>query len=289
MLLASRVLAFEDFRLNVRTRELVRVGTDGSAAPVVLGSRAADLLLLLLSRPGELVTRNEILEAVWPSTTVEDSNLSAQIAALRRALDAGRSGPGCIQTVPGRGYRFTPQVIELIEPEPLLPVAAPGTPGPAPVESASDAGAPLPEQPPRSSPRAIDALAMPTPRGTARPAKWALLGAGAALVAVAVVAVVWKGVSGGNPCQNGLVPREAFADDRVCVTAVVREQTIADNTAAPSRTEANGLCIRGYVWREANPADHVCVTPATRKQTQSDNRAVSLSTPPLVPRGQPGE
>jgi DNA-binding winged helix-turn-helix (wHTH) protein len=287
MLLALRVLAFEDFRLNVRTRELVRVGTDGSATPVVLGSRATDLLLLLLSKPGELVTRNQILEAVWPNTTVEDSNLSAQIAALRRALDAGRSGAGCIQTVPGRGYRFTPQVLELIEPEPLLPVAAADTPGPASVDSAPDAGVQWPEQ--RSSPRTIDAPALPTPRGTERPAKWALLGAGATLVAVAVVAVVWKGVSGGNPCQNGLVPRAAFPNDRVCVTAVVREQTIADNAAAPSRTQANGLCIRGYVWREANPLDHICVTPATRRQTQSDNRAVSPSTAPPVTRGQPGE
>src|SRR2546423_915805 len=124
MLLAVPVLAFGDFRFNVRTRELFQVAADGATAPVALGSRATDLLLLLLSRPGELVTKNEILEAVWPNTAVEESNLSVQIAALRRALDAGRSGAGCIQTVPGRGYRFIRQVVEPVEPEPLVPVAA---------------------------------------------------------------------------------------------------------------------------------------------------------------------
>ena len=74
------------------------------------------------------------------------------------------------------------------------------------------------------------------------------------------------------PCRIGLVPRDAFRGDRVCVSPAVHDQTIADNIAAPSRTLANGLCVRGYVWRRANPDDHVCVLPATREQTQSDNR-----------------
>jgi hypothetical protein len=77
-----------------------------------------------------------------------------------------------------------------------------------------------------------------------------------------------------NPiaCGNGLVPREAFRGDRVCVAQAAHDQTIADNIAAPSRTLPNGLCVRGYLWRRANPDDHVCVLPATREQTQSDNR-----------------
>jgi uncharacterized membrane protein HdeD (DUF308 family) len=50
---------------------------------------------------------------VWPNTAVEESNLTVQISALRRALDGGGSGASYIQTVPGRGYRFTPRVNEL--------------------------------------------------------------------------------------------------------------------------------------------------------------------------------
>src|SRR5262249_56237713 len=83
MLLASRCVVFGDFRFNVPTRELLRVGNHGSAIPVSLGSRAADLLHLFLHRPGELITKSEIMDAVWPNTAVEESNLTVQIFALR--------------------------------------------------------------------------------------------------------------------------------------------------------------------------------------------------------------
>jgi TolB-like protein len=65
---------------------------------------------VLVERPGELVSRAEIIDGVWPETAVEDSNLNVQIAALRRVLDEARTEGSCIQTVPGRGYRFTAPV-----------------------------------------------------------------------------------------------------------------------------------------------------------------------------------
>ncbi len=110
MLLAARCVVFGDFQFNVPTRELLRVGNHGATTPVMLGSRAADLLHLFLHRPGELITKSEIMEAVWPNMAVEESNLTVQISALRRALGDGRNGASYIQTVPGRGYRFTPWV-----------------------------------------------------------------------------------------------------------------------------------------------------------------------------------
>src|ERR1700733_9110431 len=91
MLLASRVLTFQDFWFKVPTRELLRTGADGSATTIPLGLRAADLLLLFLERPGELITKDEIMDAVWPGVAVEESNLTVQISAIRRALDADRS------------------------------------------------------------------------------------------------------------------------------------------------------------------------------------------------------
>jgi adenylate cyclase len=72
-----------------------------------MGSRALDILGVLVERPGELVSRAEIMAAVWPGTAVEDSNLNVQIAALRRVLDEGRTERSCIQTISGRGYRLT--------------------------------------------------------------------------------------------------------------------------------------------------------------------------------------
>ena len=103
----SRLLIFDTFRFNSQSRELLRVGNEGPPTAIPLGSRTADLLLLFLQRPGDLVTKNEIMNAVWPNAAMEESNLTVQISALRRALDTDRSGASAIQTVPGRGYRFT--------------------------------------------------------------------------------------------------------------------------------------------------------------------------------------
>lgn len=72
-------------------------------------------------------------------------------------------------------------------------------------------------------------------------------------------------------CPSGLVPREAFAGDRVCVTRAEHDQVIADNLAGPTRSKPDGTCVRGYVWREARPSDHVCVLPEIRTQTRRDN------------------
>jgi DNA-binding winged helix-turn-helix (wHTH) protein/uncharacterized membrane protein HdeD (DUF308 family) len=108
VLSASRCVVFGDFRFNLPTRELWRIASHGAATPISLGSRAADLLHLFLRRPGELIPKSEIMDAVWPNVAVEESNLTVQISALRRALGDGRVS--YIQTVPGRGYRFTARV-----------------------------------------------------------------------------------------------------------------------------------------------------------------------------------
>ena len=65
---------------------------------------------MLIERAGEIVSKGEIIAAVWPGTVVEDSNLTVQLSALRRVLDRGRSNGSCIQTVSGRGYRFAATV-----------------------------------------------------------------------------------------------------------------------------------------------------------------------------------
>lgn len=71
--------------------------------PVEVGSRAFDLLHLLVSKRGVVVEKDAITRFVWPSTIVEESNLRFQMAALRRVLGAERS---LIKTIPGRGYIF---------------------------------------------------------------------------------------------------------------------------------------------------------------------------------------
>ena len=83
---------------------LVRPGArslEREGEPIDLGSRAFDLLMVLLRSRGNIVSKEEIMRYVWPSTFVEDANLRVQMACLRRVL--GRDGD-LIKTVPGRGY-----------------------------------------------------------------------------------------------------------------------------------------------------------------------------------------
>jgi TolB-like protein/DNA-binding winged helix-turn-helix (wHTH) protein/Tfp pilus assembly protein PilF len=108
--LAEDVFLFEGFRLDRRAGGLFRADENGVLVAVAIGARALDLLILLVRRHGDLVSKDEIMTAVWPSMIVEDSNLPTQISALRRVLDQERSNGSCIQTVVGRGYRFVAAV-----------------------------------------------------------------------------------------------------------------------------------------------------------------------------------
>jgi DNA-binding winged helix-turn-helix (wHTH) protein len=78
--------------------------------PVSLGSRALALLMVLLERPGELVSKQELMARVWPNVFVEPNNLTVHMSALRRALRDGRDGNRFIINVPGRGYSFVASV-----------------------------------------------------------------------------------------------------------------------------------------------------------------------------------
>src|ERR1700730_14330907 len=120
---STDISQFEGFRLDRRAGVLFRQDERGGFAPMAIGSRALDILGVLVERPGELVSRAEIMEAVWPGTAVEDSNLNVQVAALRRILDDARAEGSCIQTVPGRGYRFVAPVTRVeraASPAPVL-------------------------------------------------------------------------------------------------------------------------------------------------------------------------
>jgi len=115
---SADVLLFEDFRLDRRAGVLFRLNQEGGAEPVVLGSRAFGLLGLLVERHGELISKDVIMNAVWPGRAVEEANLNVQISRLRDIL-----GHGSIQTVSGHGYRF---VAPVRQPEPAADTAVSG-------------------------------------------------------------------------------------------------------------------------------------------------------------------
>jgi adenylate cyclase len=104
----ARPFLFEGFRLD--RWGLFWQDERGVFAPVAIGSRALDVLGVLVTADGDLVSKDEIMAAVWPGTVVEDNNLTVQISTLRRVLDPSRVEGSCIQTVAGRGYRFVPVV-----------------------------------------------------------------------------------------------------------------------------------------------------------------------------------
>jgi TolB-like protein/DNA-binding winged helix-turn-helix (wHTH) protein len=113
---------FGNFRFDRQAGKLTRRTAAGGWEPVALGARASDMLAVLTDRPGEVVSRDAIMDAVWPGAAVEPNNMTVQMAALRRALDEGCDGESCIRTVPGRGYRF---VLPVAPVEEAVPAAAP--------------------------------------------------------------------------------------------------------------------------------------------------------------------
>jgi DNA-binding winged helix-turn-helix (wHTH) protein len=78
--------------------------------PVRLGSRAIEILIILVQHAGNLVRHEELIANVWPGVIVEDSNLRVHLGALRRALGDGQRGIRYILTDPGRGYRFVGEI-----------------------------------------------------------------------------------------------------------------------------------------------------------------------------------
>jgi DNA-binding winged helix-turn-helix (wHTH) protein len=97
--------AFGPFRFCPRRRLLLE-----KDKPLRLGSRALDILIALLERPGDVVGKQELIARVWFGTVVEDGNLKVHIAALRRTLREGEAGNRYICTVTGRGYAFVAPV-----------------------------------------------------------------------------------------------------------------------------------------------------------------------------------
>ncbi|CAN7593489.1 winged helix-turn-helix domain-containing protein [Mesorhizobium amorphae] len=75
--------------------------------PIAVGHRGLTLLAALTARPGEILTKAELMDAAWPGTAVEEGNLTVQIATLRKALGPADNGGEWIATVPRVGYRFT--------------------------------------------------------------------------------------------------------------------------------------------------------------------------------------
>jgi predicted ATPase/DNA-binding winged helix-turn-helix (wHTH) protein len=114
--LDEEVFTFGSFRLVPAQRTLL---DDGK--PLRLGSRALDILITLVERTGETISKEELIARAWPDTVVEEASLRVHVAALRKALGGGRAGKRYIVNLSGRGYAFVAPVTR----EHQLPATAP--------------------------------------------------------------------------------------------------------------------------------------------------------------------
>jgi TolB-like protein len=99
--MALQFVTFGSFAFDCGRGTLLRRGS-----PVVIGTRGRALLKALLEANGEVLTKSALMDAAWPSTNVEESNLTVQIAALRKVLGRSADGEEWIATVPRVGYRL---------------------------------------------------------------------------------------------------------------------------------------------------------------------------------------
>jgi DNA-binding winged helix-turn-helix (wHTH) protein/tetratricopeptide (TPR) repeat protein len=159
------VLVFGPFRLDPARRTLSRDGEVVSITPTVF-----DTLLHLAENTGRVVTKDELLEAIWPGRVVEESNVSQTIFTLRKALGRGSDGAPMIVTAPGRGYRFAAPVRR-------EGLAGAETPPPLPTTRGS----------PAEAARAAEATAIQAPPGSWRPT-WRMAALAGGLAALALAA-----------------------------------------------------------------------------------------------------
>ncbi len=118
----NRCFQFGPFHLDPADQLLLREGKPLSLAP-----KAFETLLYLVENPHRLVTREELIKAIWPNSFVEDGSLSVNISLIRRTLGDMRGGGPYIETVPRKGYRFLSDVRVLATEEQSVPLFAAST------------------------------------------------------------------------------------------------------------------------------------------------------------------
>ncbi|MFT4254289.1 MAG: transcriptional regulator, partial [Caulobacter sp.] len=131
----SSMLTFGPFTLH-RERRLL---TTADGAPVAIGSRALDILTVLIDADGGLLSKEQLLARVWAGVVVDESTLRVHIAGLRKALGDGKDGARYVLNEQGRGYRFVAEVTRSGEAAPP-PASAVPAPRPAPERRAQPGG-----------------------------------------------------------------------------------------------------------------------------------------------------
>jgi predicted ATPase/DNA-binding winged helix-turn-helix (wHTH) protein len=123
----TEAFAFGPFRLLATRRELLAHGV-----PITIRQRAFEILLLLVRRHGDLVTKDDLMAEVWPGIVVEENNIQVHVSALRKVLSSAGGDEPYLLTVAGRGYRFVAPVTleQAVQPKSPAAAAAPAAGSP---------------------------------------------------------------------------------------------------------------------------------------------------------------
>jgi len=108
----SEFYEFDSFRMDAVRRVLLREGK-----PIPMSNKSFDLLLILVRERERILDKEELLDRIWPDTTVEENNLTVAMSGLRKALGEDPTDRRYIVTIPGRGYRFAAEVRAVTQPE----------------------------------------------------------------------------------------------------------------------------------------------------------------------------
>ena len=217
----ARVFRFGVFELDARSGELRRHGLK-----IRLPEQSFQILRTLLERPGEMVTREELRQVLWPAETFVDFEvgLNSAVRKLREALDESADRPRFIETVPRRGYRFIPQLVSPVDgPTPSPAAPAPPSAGQEPVTASDLAAAPP-----------TDPVSMPAPIG--RPSRVARRRA------MAVLFVLMVGIAGFAYTRGVLHPQATSVEPPIASIVVLPFENLTGDPAqdylADSVTEA---------------------------------------------------
>src|SRR3954470_21442771 len=140
----KQVYEFDGFRVDPVRRRLLKGGKQVSLTP-----KAFSILVVLLENRGEVVEKEELIRRIWPDTFVTEANLTQNVSSLRKALGERANDHRYVVTVPGRGYSFVAQAVEVprestgefqiagifsptTPPATPPPSSLPATPGPLP-------------------------------------------------------------------------------------------------------------------------------------------------------------
>jgi DNA-binding winged helix-turn-helix (wHTH) protein/TolB-like protein/Flp pilus assembly protein TadD len=257
-----RAYRFDQYCVDLAQNRVT--GPDG--VPLAMSSRAYEVLVYLIDNRTRVVSKDDLLKAVWPRVVVEENNLTQAISALRRALGDMRDASRFIITVPGRGYRFVGDVKVDTEESAARSGSMPAAEGvaPDPVEpSVVAAHEATLEVVPEAADATVDVVpevsaAAPQQEQPAISRRWLLAGIGGMAVAAAVGGVLWSR----RPVQTARMPRsiavlpfkplvEQAADQAmelgIAETLINRLSSLPDVTVTPLSS------VRRYADSEQDP------------------------------------